>query len=36
MTCVVRGAGMILENLDLYSRFLVGLDRNSNNHRRPV
>ena len=27
MTCVARGAGMILENLDFYSQFLVGLDR---------
>ena len=30
MTCVARGAGLILEDLDSYSRFLVGLDRNSN------
>ena len=27
MTCVARGAGMILENLDTFSRFLVGLER---------
>jgi rod shape-determining protein MreB and related proteins len=27
MTCVARGAGMILENLDIYDRFLVGLER---------
>jgi rod shape-determining protein MreB and related proteins len=27
MTCVARGAGMILEDLDRYRRFLVGLDR---------
>ncbi|MHB0923351.1 MAG: rod shape-determining protein MreB [Bellilinea sp.] len=27
MTCVARGAGMILEDLDKYSEFLVGLDR---------
>jgi rod shape-determining protein MreB len=27
MTCVARGAGMILENLDLYEQFLVSLDR---------
>ena len=27
MTCVARGAGMILEDLDKYSDFLVGLDR---------
>jgi rod shape-determining protein MreB and related proteins len=27
MTCVARGAGMILEDLDQFSTFLVGLDR---------
>jgi rod shape-determining protein MreB len=27
MTCVARGAGMILENLEEYKQFLVGLDR---------
>ncbi len=27
MTCVVRGAGMILENFDIYHDFLVPLDR---------
>jgi len=27
MTCVARGAGMVLENLDFYSQMLVGLDR---------
>lgn len=27
MTCVARGAGKILENLDAQSRFLVGLER---------
>jgi rod shape-determining protein MreB len=27
MTCVARGAGMILENLSNYDRFLVGLER---------
>ncbi|NTU75195.1 MAG: rod shape-determining protein [Anaerolineaceae bacterium] len=27
MTCVARGAGMILEDLDRYSDFLVGLER---------
>ncbi len=32
MTCVARGAGMILEDLDTYGRYLVGLERNSN-HR---
>jgi rod shape-determining protein MreB len=29
MTCVARGAGMILEDLDKYADFLVGLDRTS-------
>ncbi|HEY9077009.1 MAG TPA: rod shape-determining protein [Anaerolineaceae bacterium] len=29
MTCVARGAGMILEDLDRYSQFLVGVDRNA-------
>ena len=29
MTCVARGAGMVLENLDLYAPFLVGLERTS-------
>jgi rod shape-determining protein MreB and related proteins len=29
MTCVARGAGMILENLDLYSKFLVPVERTS-------
>jgi rod shape-determining protein MreB and related proteins len=28
MTCVARGAGMILENLEMYSRFLVPIERN--------
>lgn len=28
MTCVARGAGMVLENLDAYQHFLVGLERN--------
>lgn len=27
MTCVARGAGMILEDLDRYKKFLVGLER---------
>jgi hypothetical protein len=27
MTCVVRGASLILEDLDLNRKFLVGLDR---------
>jgi rod shape-determining protein MreB len=29
MTCVARGAGMILEDLDHYAPFLVGLERTS-------
>lgn len=29
MTCVARGAGMVLENLSQYDQFLVGLDRTS-------
>ncbi len=27
MTCVARGAGMILEDFDYFGRFLVGLER---------
>ena len=29
MTCVARGAGRVLENLDLWDRALVGLHRGS-------
>jgi rod shape-determining protein MreB and related proteins len=29
LTCVARGAGMILEDLNQYNQFLVGLERNS-------
>ncbi|MBI4768929.1 MAG: rod shape-determining protein [Chloroflexi bacterium] len=29
MSCVARGAGLILEDLDVYKRFLVGLQRGS-------
>jgi len=29
MTCVARGAGMILEDLESYAPFLVGLERTS-------
>ncbi len=29
MTCVARGAGMVLENMQLYQNLLVGLDRSS-------
>jgi rod shape-determining protein MreB len=27
LTCVARGAGMVLENLSTYEKFLVSLDR---------
>lgn len=29
MTCVARGAGMVLENLDIFSQYLVDLDNSS-------
>ena len=32
MSCVARGAGMILEDLDHLSRLLVGLERGSTRH----
>ena len=32
LTCVARGAGMILEDLGTLKRFLVGLDRGSTHH----
>ena len=32
MTCVARGAGRVLEDLDNYRRVLVGLDRGSTHH----
>jgi rod shape-determining protein MreB len=32
MTCVARGAGRVLEDLDSYERVLVGLDRGSTHH----
>jgi rod shape-determining protein MreB len=32
MTCVARGAGAVLEDLDAYSRVLVGLHRGSTHH----
>jgi rod shape-determining protein MreB len=32
MSCVARGAGIILEDLDHLSRFLVGLERGSTKH----
>jgi rod shape-determining protein MreB len=34
MTCVARGAGLILEDLDTYERFLVGLERGGGSSRR--
>jgi rod shape-determining protein MreB len=30
LTCVVRGAGLVLENLDQYRQFLASLDRSGN------
>ncbi len=30
LTCVVRGAGLVLENLEQYSQFLASLDRSGN------
>lgn len=32
MTCVARGAGRVLEDLDNFGRVLVGLDRGSTHH----
>ena len=32
LTCVARGAGMIFENFDTLSRYLVGLERGSTRH----
>jgi len=32
LSCVARGAGIILEDLDNLSRFLVGLERGSTKH----
>jgi rod shape-determining protein MreB len=32
MTCVARGAGMILENYDHLRQLLVGLERGSTRH----
>jgi rod shape-determining protein MreB len=32
MTCVARGAGMILEDYDSLRHFLVGLERGSTRH----
>jgi rod shape-determining protein MreB len=33
LTCVARGAGMVFENFDILSRYLVGLERGSTRHR---
>ena len=33
MSCVARGAGMILENYDVLKRLLVGLERGSTRHK---
>jgi len=32
LTCVVRGAGIVLEDFPAYSRYLVGLERGSTRH----
>ena len=32
MTCVARGAGMVFEDFDGLSRYLVGLERGSTRH----
>ncbi|MFM8322149.1 MAG: rod shape-determining protein [Chloroflexota bacterium] len=32
LSCVARGAGMVLENYDAYKRLLVGLERGSTRH----
>ena len=34
LTCVARGAGMVFENFDTLSRYLVGLERGSTRHTR--
>ena len=33
LTCVARGAGIVVENLDKYGKVLASLDRQSTNHR---
>jgi rod shape-determining protein MreB len=35
MTCVARGCGLIFENMDLYSSFLVGIERDPYNKMTP-
>jgi rod shape-determining protein MreB and related proteins len=32
LTCVVRGAGIVLDDFRNYSRILVGLERGSTRH----
>jgi rod shape-determining protein MreB len=32
LTCVVRGAGMVLDNFSSFKRYLVGLERGSTRH----
>ena len=32
MTCVARGAGRVLENIELWERSLTGLHRGSTHH----
>jgi len=32
LSCVARGAGMVLENIEIYKRLLVGLERGSTKH----
>jgi rod shape-determining protein MreB len=36
MSCVARGAGLILEDYDYWGDFLVGLERNSSGKRKPL
>lgn len=33
LTCVARGAGLVLEDLDKYAKILTGMQRGSTNHR---
>jgi rod shape-determining protein MreB len=34
ISCVARGAGIALENLDMWSSLFVGLERGSTRHNR--
>jgi rod shape-determining protein MreB and related proteins len=36
MSCVARGAGLILEDWDYWSDFLIGLERGSTGKRKPI